>query len=205
MLDGVMRRIVTPPLERMAGLVIRMGITADAASLIGMGWAIACGAATAAGWFWTALACLAMSRLADGIDGAIARKTRMTDFGGYLDIVCDFVFYTSVPLGFALLDMGRCAVAASVLLASFYLNGASFLGFAALAHKRGMDTDVRGPKSLYFTTGLTEGTETIAFFVICLLWPAMFPVFALVFAAMCMITFVSRILHASRVFVDDRS
>jgi phosphatidylglycerophosphate synthase len=41
----------------------------------------------------------------------VARRTGLSDFGGYLDIVCDFVFYAAVPLGFALADPSGNAVA----------------------------------------------------------------------------------------------
>lgn len=52
----------------------------------------------------------------------------------------------------------------AVLLVSFYFNGGTFLGYAILAEKHKLSPTNRGSKSLYFSTGLTEGTETIAFF-----------------------------------------
>jgi hypothetical protein len=94
------------------------------------------------------------SRLADGLDGAVARATQKTDRGGYLDIVCDYAFYAAVPLGFAIADPAANAVAACAMLFSFYVNGGSFLGYAILAEKHGLSTDRRGSKSLYFTGGL---------------------------------------------------
>ena len=203
MLDGVMRRIVTPPLDILAKRCAGRGISANVVTLLGAGFGLACGLFVALGLFTPALACLAASRIADGLDGAIARRTKMTDFGGYLDIVCDFIFYSCVPVGFALLDSGRCAVPAALLLASFYLNGASFLGFAALAAKRGMDTDVRGPKSLYFTTGLMEGSETIAFFAAFLIWPNLFALLAPIFAGLCILTMLARVKLAYHVFTVD--
>lgn len=205
MLDGVMRQVVTPPLDALAKRATARGLGANATTLAGAAFGVACGAFVALGWFGPALVCLAASRIADGLDGAIARHTTMTDFGGYLDIVCDFVFYASVPVGFALLDSGRCALPAALLLASFYLNGASFLAFSALAAKRGLTTQVRGPKSLYFTTGLMEGTETIAFFVAFLLWPAWFVPLAALFCVLCLVTAGARVLLAWRVFAVDDS
>ena len=104
-----------------------------------------------------ALALVPLSRLADGLDGAVARARRPTDFGGLLDIVCDFVFYGAVPLAFAWRDPAATACAAAFLLFTFYVNGASFLAYAALAAKRGLETTTRGVKSIYFTAGLVEG------------------------------------------------
>ncbi len=45
---------------------------------------------------------------------------------------------------------------------SFYANGASFLAYAVMAEKRGIETTQRGTKSLYFTTGLAEALGTAA-------------------------------------------
>ena len=112
-----------------------------------------------------ALVPLLLGRLADGLDGAVARASLQTDFGGYFDIAADFLFYGAIPLAFVILDPVENGVAGAFLLFSFYVNGASFLGYAILAEKRKMTTQARGAKSLYFTGGLLEGTETIAFFV----------------------------------------
>ena len=84
-------------------------------------------------------------------------------------------------------------MAGAVLLASFYINGASFLGYAILAEKKKMRSDAHGVKSLYFTGGLLEGAETIAFFVALCLWPGWFAAMAYGFAALCGVTALSRI------------
>ncbi|MEY4872723.1 MAG: hypothetical protein RLZZ563_2053, partial [Pseudomonadota bacterium] len=72
--------------------------------------------------------------------------------------------------------------------------------YAVLAEKKGMETRSRGEKSLYFTAGLLEGTETIGFFVLICLWPGSFAPLAFIFAALCFVTAVSRVLLARRVF-----
>ena len=74
-----------------------------------------------------------------------------------------------------LADPAANAVAGAVLVFSFYVNGASFLAYAAIAEKRKLATDARGPKSLFFTTGLAEATETIAVFCRLLPVAAWFP------------------------------
>lgn len=202
MLDGQMRRLIDPPLNRAGRWLAARGATADAVTLAGLVLGLGAAALLAAGLPGPlALLPLLASRLADGLDGAIARATAKTDFGGYLDIVCDFLFYGAVPLAFALRDPGN-AVAAAFLLASFYLNGSSFLGYAILAEKRGLTTTGRGEKSLYFTAGLLEGSETIGFFVLLCLWPAAFVPLAWVFGALCIVTALSRVALARRVFAD---
>lgn len=200
MLDGQMRTLIDPPLNALGRGIARAGLTADHITLIGLMLGLAAGGAIAIQAYWVGLALVLASRLADGLDGAVARATQKTDRGGYLDIVCDYGFYAAVPLGFAIADPAANAVAACVLLFTFYINGGSFLGYAILAEKHGMSTERRGSKSLYFTGGLAEGTETIAVFVLTCLMPAWFPVVAYVFAAIVMITAIARIIMAWQTF-----
>ncbi len=138
-----------------------------------------------------------LGRLADGLDGAVARAGAKTDLGGYYDIVADFAFYAALPLGFA---VSGPALPAAFLLAAFYINGASFLAFAILAEKRGMQTRAQGEKSLYFSAGLMEGFESVAFFLAMCLFPGAFAGLAWVFGALCLITAAGRIAEARRRF-----
>ncbi|NJS39044.1 MAG: CDP-alcohol phosphatidyltransferase family protein [Rhodobacteraceae bacterium] len=148
---------------------------------------------------------LLASRLADGLDGAVARASGKTDFGGYLDIVCDFAFYAAIPLAFVLRDPMANGAAGAFLLLTFYVNGATFLGYAILAAKRGMETTSRGEKSLYFTAGLLEGSETIVFFVLLAFVPWVFAPAAWIFGGLCLVTAFARVLLAWRVFGRDGS
>jgi phosphatidylglycerophosphate synthase len=206
MLDGVMRRLIDPVLVRVARQLAANGLKADHVTLAGFVLGMGCAVMIVVQWDGLALLLLALGRFADGLDGALARATRVTDRGGFLDVTLDFLFYGSIPLAFALRDPAQCALPATVLLAAFYANGASFLAFSALAAKRGMESTARGPKSLYFTTGLAEGTETIAFFTAFILFPQWFGILAYAFAVLCMITCLARVLLGWRVFgVDDRA
>lgn len=206
MLDGVMRPVIDPVLGRWGQRLAIQGWSADGMTLLGLALGLGSAAMIAAGLpGWLALVPLLTSRLADGLDGAIARAGSCSDFGGYLDIVCDFLFYGAVPLAFALRVPDQNAVAAAFLLLSFYVNGASFLGYAVLAEKRGMRTAARGVKSLYFTAGLLEGTETILFLAAICWRPEWFPALAWGFGALCFVTATSRVLLAWRVFGVGRS
>jgi phosphatidylglycerophosphate synthase len=200
MFDGVMRRIIDPPLKRAGSWLASRGVTADAMTIAGLALGLACAGCIYLHWNMAALLLLALGRIADGLDGAVARASRISDHGGFLDITCDFIFYGAVPLAFALRDPATNAIPSVLLLAAFYVNGASFLAFSAVAAKRGMETDSRGVKSLYYTTGLMEGTETIAFFVAFLVLPKLYPTLATLFAALCFLTFIARMLLAWRVF-----
>jgi phosphatidylglycerophosphate synthase len=201
MLDGMMRGVIDTPLNQSGRWLAARGASANAITLAGLALGLVAAALIWAGFagVFVALVLLA-SRLADGLDGAVARARGKTDFGGYLDIVCDFAFYGAVPLAFVLLDPGTNGVAGAFLLFSFYVNAATFLGYAILAERHGLETRSRGEKSLYFTAGLMEGTETILVFMVLALWPGMFAPVAWVFGGLCLVTAVARVLMAARTF-----
>lgn len=200
MLDGWARAKIDPALNRVGRRLAEAGVTANMVTVLAFLVGLAAAIAIASGLYWLGLALILASRLGDGLDGAVARHTQKTDFGGYLDIVLDFAFYGLVPLGFVLADPASNALAGAVLILSFYVNGASFLAYAVMAERRGLTTEARGEKSLFFTTGLAEATETIAFFATFCLFPAWFPALALVFAVLCFYTALSRIVIAGRTF-----
>ena len=202
MFDAQIRPLIDPPLNRLGQVLARAVVGADMVTLVGLALGLLSASVIAVGAPGLALIPLLLSRVADGLDGAVARATRKTDFGGYLDITSDFLFYGAVPLAFVLANPSANGAAGAFLLTSFYINGASFLGYAILAEKRGMQTTKRGAKSLYFTGGLLEGFETIAFFVALCLFPSYFAPLAWVFGALCFITAGSRVLLARAVFTD---
>jgi phosphatidylglycerophosphate synthase len=168
------------------------GVLADHVSLAGFGLGVLAVPALAFGAFGLALALLAANRIADGLDGAIARATAPTDRGAFLDIGLDFVFYAIFPLGFALADPAANALPAAVLIASFIGTGSSFLAFASIAAKRGKTAADYPNKGIYYLGGLTEGAETIAIFAAMCLFPAAFPLLAYAFAAACALTTLMR-------------
>ena len=200
MLDAAARKLIDPPLNAAGRRVAALGIGADTVTILGLVIGLFAALLIALGQPLLALVPLLLSRLADGLDGAIARATEKTDFGGYLDITSDFLFYGAVPLGFVLSDPGANGVAGALLLVSFYFNGTSFLGYAILAERRGIETTTQGVKSLYFSNGLLEGTETILFFVLICLFPSAFAPLAWIFGALCFATAGLRILSARTVF-----
>jgi len=201
MLDGLMRGVIDTPLNQGGRWLASRGASANGVTLVGLGFGLVAAALVAAGWSGLLVAVpLLANRLADGLDGAVARARGKSDFGGYLDIACDFAFYGAIPLAFVLADPAANGEAGAFLLASFYVNGATFLGFAIMAEKRGLTTGSRGEKSLYFTAGLMEGTETILIFLVMVLWPILFVPLAWVFGALCLVTALARVVLARRVF-----
>lgn len=201
MLDAKLRPLIDPPLNRAGQLLAGLGVSANGLTFTGLALGLAGAAAIAFGHIGWGLALILANRVCDGLDGAVARVRGPSDLGGYFDIVADFAFYVSIPLGFGILT-AQNTLPALVLVASFVLTGVSFLAFAVIAGKRGDETEAHGKKSFFYSTGLAEGTETIAVFIAMCLFPAWFAGLAYGYAALCVLTVVQRSLMARAAFRD---
>jgi len=199
MFDVALRRLVDPALIRVAAWAAGARISANALTISGAGLGLGAAFCIAHSHFAAALALIVLNRIFDGLDGAIARINGPTELGGYLDILCDYVFYLSVPVAFAWIDPAN-QIPALILVASFTLTAVSFLAFAAIAARQPTDGGTHGPKAFIYSTGLMEGGETIAFFLLFCLFPTFFPTVAIVFAALCLLTVVQRMVLAAKSF-----
>ncbi|WP_404398584.1 CDP-alcohol phosphatidyltransferase family protein [Idiomarina loihiensis] len=188
------RKILDVP----ARLLVRAGVSADQVTITGFIIGLLAVPFLAFELYEFALAAILLNRLCDGLDGAVARRTELTDAGGFLDIVLDFIFYSAVVFGFLLASPEQNAVASGLLLVTFMGTGSTFLAFASVAGKRGIENPEYPNKSLHYMGGLTEGFETILAFVAFCLWPHHFPVLAYLFAAACWLTAITRIVAGYR-------
>ena len=200
MLDRYATVLLRPPLTATARVLVRAGLGANTITVVGFLIGLLAAVLIASGAYLAGASAIFVSRLCDGLDGAVARLTQATDAGGFLDIALDFLFYASIPLAFAIGKPAEHALPAAVLLAAFIGTGSSFLAFAVLAAKRGLKDLATPGKSFYFLGGLTEATETLAFFIAMCVWPAHFAVLAYAFAALCGITIVTRIWWGWKTF-----
>ena len=192
----LLRRCFTLP----ARALVRGGVVANQVTLVGFCIGVLALPALAFGQFWLALLAIVVNRILDGLDGAVAQLTQPTDRGAFIDIVLDFVFYALVPLGFALAEPAVNALPAAVLIAAFVGTGSSFLAFSVIAGQRGMRPEAYPAKGIYYLGGLTEGAETIGFFVSMCVFPQAFAPLAYLFAAACAVTTVTRWRHGWRAF-----
>ena len=193
MLDRYAIKVIRWPLTTFSALPDKLGITANQVTLVGFVIGLFALPALAMEAYNWALGFIIINRIFDGLDGAIARRQGITDCGGFLDITLDFLFYSMVPFGFVLANPEANAVAGAFLIFSFIGTGSSFLSFAIMAGKRNIESPVYKQKSLYYIGGLTEGTETIACFVLFCLFPAHFATIAWIFGTLCWITTATRI------------
>ena len=201
MFDAQLRPLIDRLLNPIGRGLVALGMTANQVTMLGAAFGLIAAGCVAAGLFYPALWFVIANRVVDGLDGAVARASRSSDFGGYLDIVSDFIFYSAIPLAFAV-ARPETALAAAFLIFSFIGTATSFLGFAILAEKHQVTTQIRGKKAFYYLGGLTEGTETILLFLAMLVWPDYFSVMAVIFGILCWVTTGTRIYAAYRQFND---
>ena len=200
MIDRFALKLLAPVTDAIAKLLAARGLGANGVTLAGFAFGIAAAVLIGFGYTWAAVLPLLINRMLDGLDGALARLSKATDRGAFLDTVLDFLFYAAVPLAFGFADPNQNALAAAVLLASFLGTGTSFLAFAVIAEKHGLKSTAYPSKSFYYLGGLTEGGETILCFLAMCIWPQHFAPIATVYAAMCGVTTLTRLFAGWRIF-----
>ena len=200
MLDRALNDRLQRPLQALARWLAVQGVRADHLTWAGFAVGLLAVPLIASGHPRWALLAMALNRLADGLDGTLARLTAPTDRGAFLDITLDFLFYASIPLAFALANPAANGLAAAVLLFAFMGTASSFLAFAVLAARRGLTSTAYPRKGFYYLGGLTEATETLTVFTLMCLVPAWFVPLALGFAALCALTTVTRVVAGWQAF-----
>lgn len=197
MIDAEIRRALAPIWDRGAAGLARAHVRPITVTVTGLVVALAaCVAAGLAAWWW-ALGLWLASRVFDGLDGPLARRTGGgTAFGGWADITADIVAYGAFV---AACGIGNpdAAVACLVLLTTYYINGASLLALSAAAESQGDDRP--DERTFHFRRGLAEGFETIVVHSLMVLFPSAMAPIAWVFAAMVAATIVQRVVVARRV------
>lgn len=199
--------LLKPLVDRLAKSLQGVGVSANALTLIGFGIGINAAMLIAFEFYRSAIILILLSRLCDGLDGAVARLGNQSgnqngnpsDKGGYMDITLDFLFYASIPLAFAYANPSANALAAATLLAAFMGTATSFLAFAVIAEKQQRKSSAYPNKSFYFLGGLTEATETLVAFIAMCVWPQTFALIAFGFAGLCAVTIVMRVWHGWQV------
>lgn len=200
MVDRLLRIPKEQVLTPIAGHLLRR-IHPTTMTVVAFGVGGAAALAIWRGYYLPGLVLWLLNRVLDGLDGTLARVTdQQSDFGAYLDIVLDTVMYAAIPTALALsIDRPYAYQALVLLLISFYVNSASWMYVAALLEKRRAGASVSGElTTITMPGGLIEGTETIAFFVLFLLFPR---AMVLLFVVMALLTFVTigqRLVWAAR-------
>ena len=193
MLDRQIQKYTQKPLQYIAKLFLKF-ISPNHMTLIGFSFGVLMCFFIIIDQYLIAIIFLFLNRLSDGLDGTMARLQTPTPLGGYLDIVLDFLIYGGFVLSFGITEQNN-SLLSMVLLFCYIGTGSTFLAKAAiLPSLANQNLNEEIPKSFQYAVGLIEGTETIVFMVLCLLFPSFFIYFSFIFIILCLITIVFRII-----------
>lgn len=206
MLDKRARALLARPVDAITRAVDRPGITPDGLTLAGLGLGLASALAAGLQLWAVALVLWLVSRVVDGVDGALARRRRAdgrqssdSQAGGFLDITADFVVYGATVVGVAFgatAGFGAPWWPFLLVLLVYYVNGTAFLAFSSIAERTGRRID--DGRSLSFLGGLAEGTETIIVHALWLILPFWAGQIALVWVAIVGISATQRMVAGYR-------
>jgi len=173
-------------------------------SVAALGVGLASVVAVTQGQIGLGLAFWAGNRILDGLDGVVARcHGTQSDFGGYLDLLLDFVIYLTVPIAFVYAQPSPANLWTGLLLiSSFVLNNISWAVLSAILERRAWRASQvnAGEKltTVEIPTGLIEGTETVIFYSLFFLLPDQVAWLFGLMGALVLVTVVQRVSWAWR-------
>ncbi|WP_253905647.1 CDP-alcohol phosphatidyltransferase family protein [Arthrobacter sp. H5] len=204
MFDTRLRPLLAPTLNLTAGWLDVPWITPNRLTGANLVLGLASAVLAASQLWWAALICWLLCRLADGLDGPLARRraARFPDGprqasgqGGFWDISADFVVYGATVIGVALgatAEFNADWLPFLLVMFAYYINGSVFLAFSSIAESSGRQLD--DGRSLSFLGGLTEGAETVLVHSLWLIFPAAAAQIAIVWAVLVSISALQRIV-----------
>lgn len=195
MFDSYIRTIIDPPLNTTGKYLSRVKISANSITIAGFLFGLISIMLISFSMYYYAIVFILLNRLCDGLDGAVARNTSLTDFGGFLDILCDFIIYSGVIFAFSISDNEK-SFAASFLIFSFIGPITSFLSYAIIAEKRKIKTSRQGKKSFYYLSGICEGTETAIILIALCVFHKYFDYICFFYGFLCWLTTIGRAYSA---------
>lgn len=197
MFDEPLRRFKDRIGKPLANLL--SGISPTAISMLALVVGLLASFAVYKNQYFVALGLWILNRVLDGLDGLVARlHNKQSDFGGYVDILTDFVTYAALPIGLvAGSPSSERYFALSFMLASFYVNTASWMYLAAIFEKRAAH-DPSTQTTIVMPKGLVGGFESIIAYSIFILFPAYITILFSIFSALVSITIIQRLIWAKR-------
>lgn len=118
--------------------IVGRSITPTQLTIIGFIFGLLSPLCLSLGYFIPGAVFWIINRIFDGMDGTVARLTnQQTDFGGYIDILCDFVIYALIPISIVYQQPSFYSyLIVSLLQATFFVNAASLMFLSSVLEKR---------------------------------------------------------------------
>jgi phosphatidylglycerophosphate synthase len=171
MFDEPFRARFVPAVRPVVRALGAAGATPNHVTSASIALGLAAAALVATGYTYTGLAVWLVSRVGDGLDGALARETgHATAFGGYLDITLDMTAYAAMVVAFAA-RRPDLAVEWALVLAGYVVVITTTLALSDAAGALGRDVSATN-RTFQFTPGFTEAGETSTMYVLWVLFPS---------------------------------
>ena len=204
MLDPFLRPIIDIPLNYIGKRIASYGVSANMISVMGFVFGAFAILMICLNFYISGLIFILMNRVFDGLDGAVARYSQLSDFGGFLDIVFDFIIYSGVVFAFGISNSNNL-IYCSFLIFSFVGPMTSFLAYASIAAKKNIVTIKRGKKSFYHLGGICEGTETALTLILLCVFPQYLPTICIIYGVLCWMTTGGRVYIAWQDFAKAKT
>jgi phosphatidylglycerophosphate synthase len=201
MLDPILRQLCERPLAR-AGAALALRVSANTVTVAGFAAGIVAAALIVADLAPVALGFIVLNRAADVLDGAVARASRVTALGAFLDMSLDLIVYAALPVAFAI------ANPPSGLAAAFFLFGFVSMMTLELALwfwlRRGYESATTSDFSFTVPAPLIGHAEMSMLLAVACAYPPWFPLLAYVFGAACFIAAGIRLANAVALLNDAK-
>jgi phosphatidylglycerophosphate synthase len=196
MIDDKFRGLIATRVGPLLRCYQVVGLTPNGVTLLGLIFGICSAVAVSQQMYILALTLWWLGRVFDGTDGIYARSLKLqSNFGGYLDIVCDMAAYGAMIIGF-MHSYPEFTNWWTLILFLYILCITSALALGLLQNQEGVpSTDNR---SLRLATGLAEGGETGIFYSLALIFPKWIFWLCPVWCVVLSVTVVARTLIARK-------
>lgn len=187
-----------PHLPRVTRTLIRLyrfiGITPNQITLLSLTLSLIAAYLVATHSFVPAIALWWVGRLFDGTDGIYARESgQATQFGAFLDILCDMASYSIMIVGFSFVFPEM----QSTWIVILFLYVLCITGALALGSFEGKNPEQKKDnRGLRLAAGIAEGGETGIAYSAFLLFPAQIHILAIVWIAILFVTVIARTVLA---------
>ena len=197
MLDTMLRPTVEPHLNKIAAKCFELGIGPNQITFYGFAIGLVGCVAIGLQSYFFGLLLILLNRLADGLDGAVARYNKnqegakqQSPFGEYLDTILDMILFSAFIFLFVL-GQPHQASAAIFLMFSFVGLFITYLGSYIVKAKT-----KQSEKPFFHPTRMIEDTEIVLFIILACLYTEAFSAIAVLFGIVCWFTTISRIWYA---------
>ena len=198
MLDTYARKFVQPLLDRIAGIFIKLGLSANAVTVMAFVIGVLSAGAVCIRQYWPAVALLWFSGLLDAVDGTIARKTgTASSLGTLLDIVFDRIVEILLLMALVYIMPGLALYTAAVL-SCIIVSMTVFLTVGAAAKNS-------TKKSFYYQAGVAERSEGFIMITLAIALEEYRPIVLLAFAGIILFTAAQRFIEAVKLLKNQEA